>query len=62
MEITNTNKIPKKNLMLQIANTSRAFETLNAKNCISGKTIKIKMTITSNEKYPKAEIIIANQR
>jgi len=49
-------------LVLYRANTSRAFETLSAKNCINGKTIKIKIVMVSNEKYPKVEIITINQK
>ena len=56
------NSIPKKNFVLYIANTSRAFETFKAKNCINEKTIITKIKKASKEKTPKAKIIIVNHK
>ena len=56
------NKIPRKNFVLIIAKTSKAFETLIDKNCIKGKTITIKIARYSKVKTPKIEVKIKNQK
>ena len=45
-----------------MANTSRALETLIAKNCINGKIITIKIANISRVKIPNIDVITKNQK
>ena len=61
-EITNTNKIPRKNLVLYIANVSSALDTLIDINCIKGKTTAINIAKYSSVKTPTIDVITKNQK
>ncbi len=61
-EITNTNKIPRKNFVLYIANVSSALDTLIDINCIKGKTIATNIAKYSRVKTPTIDVITKNQK
>ena len=54
--------MPRKNLVLYIANVSNALDTLIDRNCINGKTTATKITKYSSAKTPRIEVIIKNQK
>ena len=61
-EITKTNNIPRKILVLMIAKTSNALESLIEKICVKTKTITTKTANASKEKTPIAVDIMKNQK
>ena len=56
------NNIPRKTLVLKIANISNAFETLCEKICVITNIVDVKINKQKNEKLPIAAVIIANQK
>ena len=60
-EITKTNNIPRKILVLMIAKTSNALDSLTEKICVKTKTITTKAANISKEKTPIAVDIMKNQ-
>ncbi len=61
-EITNTNKIPRKNFVLYIANVSSALDTLIDINCINGNIIATNIAKYSRVKTPTIDVITTNQK
>ena len=61
MEITATKSMPKKILVLIIANMSSPFETFTANIWVIMKSIPKKSSILSTEKYPTKDVIMKNQ-
>jgi len=61
-ETTKTNNIPRKILVLMIAKTSNALESLIEKICVKTKTITTKTANASKEKTPIAVDIMKNQK
>ena len=61
-EITKTNNIPRKILVLMIAKTSNALDSLTEKICVMTSTITTKTASASKEKTPIAVVIMKNQK
>ena len=61
-EITKTNNIPRKILVLMIAKTSNALDSLTEKICVKTNTITTKTASASKEKTPIAVVIMKNQK
>ena len=61
-EITKTNNIPRKILVLMIAKTSNALDSLTDKICVMTSTITTKTASASKEKTPIAVVIMKNQK
>ena len=62
MEITTTKSMPKKILVLIIANMSSPFEIFAAKIWVVMKIDTTKINIISTEKYPMEVVIMKNQK
>ena len=61
-EITKTNNIPRKILVLMIAKTSNALDNFIEKICVRTSTITTKTASASKEKTPIAVVIMKNQK
>ena len=61
-ETTKINNIPRKILVLMIAKTSNALDSLTEKICVKTSTITTKTASASKEKTPIAVVIMKNQK